>query len=305
MIMGKMLGDGGLSIQEKRRSRFRFMHCVADKEWCYYCYNQLNNILPLSVPKYRKTPDSRLKLGYSESYYVQSLTSELTDTLSPLWYPNKVKMIPFDLLEHTITPECLAWWYQDDGHLKIGKDKPKKIILSTDSFTSYENNKLINLLKAKYGLNFSRDGQNRLILYDQPQIFYFLRLVKEHIHPSMNRKCFYTTPKEINKNKRTTIYLTSEFSLKKPTREINSALENLSSIIQIVRNNETYFPLYQNCKLSHKTMRKSYQVTLSVEQLTQLYFIQGITGLQVSTIVEWCFLPPPTFRKINKNPPKF
>ena len=290
MIMGKMLGDGGLSIQEKRRSRFRFMHCVADKEWCYYCYKILNNIIPLSVPKYRKTPDSRLKLGYSESYYVQSLTSELTDTLSPLWYLNKVKMIPFDLLEHTLTPECLAWWYQDDGHLKIGENKPQKIILSTDSFTSYENNKLINLLRAKYGVNFSLDGQNRLILYDQPQIFYFLRLVKEHIHPSMNRKLFSTVPKEICKNKRTTIYLTSELSIKKPTREINSALENLSFMIPIVSNNESYFSLFQKRKVSHITIRKSYQVVLSVEQLTQIYFIQGITGLQISNIVEWCFL---------------
>lgn len=115
-------------------------------------------------------------------------------------------------------------------------------------------------------LEFFTQWAKPFILNDQPQIFYFLRLVKE---PSMNRKLFSSVPKEISKNKRTTIYLTSELSLKKPTREINSALENLSSIIKIISNN---FPLFQKRKLSHKTMRKSYQRTLSVKQLYSEYY---------------------------------
>ncbi|CAH0132168.1 endonuclease [Peribacillus simplex] len=291
MIMGKMLGDGGVCIQKKRRGRFRFIHCAADKEWCYYCYSQLNNILPLPEPRYIKTPDTRLKLGYSESYYVQSLTSELNDILQLLWYTKKGKEIPFELLEHTLTPECLAWWYQDDGHLKKSKNKPQKIILSTDSFSKNENYQLIQLLRNKYSLNFSIDGQNRLILYDQPQIFYFLRLIQEHIHPSMIRKLFSVVSKEINKSKRTTISLTSILSIEKPTKEINQALEHLPVINQIARKNETYFPYYQNClSLAQNTLRKSYQVTLSKEQLTLLNSIQAITGLKISIIVEWCFL---------------
>ncbi|MGE6611833.1 endonuclease [Peribacillus sp. NPDC076916] len=283
MITGKMLGDGGVCIQEKRRGRFRFMHCAVDKEWCFYCYSQLNNILPLPEPRYRRTPDTRLKLGYTESYYVQSLTSELNDILQQLWYTKKEKKIPFDLLEHTFTPECLAWWYQDDGHLKKSKDKPQKI--------KNENYQLILLLRNKYSLNFTLDGQNRLILYDQPQIFYFLRLIKAHIHPSMFRKLFSVVPKEINKSKRTTIYLTSKLSIEKPTKEINQALENLPVINQIARTNETYFPYFQNyLSLAQKKLRKSYQVTISNEQLTQINSIQAITGLQISIIVEWCFL---------------
>ncbi len=54
---------------------------------------------------------------------------------------------------------------------KNRKQPSEKIILSTDGFTKAENETLIQLIRQKYSLNFSLDKQNRLILYDKPQIF--------------------------------------------------------------------------------------------------------------------------------------
>ncbi|RFU67426.1 endonuclease [Bacillus sp. V59.32b] len=295
MLTGKMLGDGGLSIQDNRRPRFRYTHCITDFEWSQYCFEQLQNIMPLNPPIYKKTLDPRIQKGYTESFYVQSLTCELNDYFQSIWYQDRVKVIPFDLLEKTLTPECIAWWYQDDGHLRISQGKLRKIILSTDSFTNLENTKLIELIKLQYGLCFSLDGQNRLILYDQIQIYYFLRLIEEHVHPSMSRKLFLPPPKETFADKRTTIYLPASLLIKKPTKEIHNALERLPRVIDIVNNKKTYFPVVKEQlekQLKLNEIHKGYQVTLTTPQLNSIHIVQSMTGMQLSLIVKMCFNIP-------------
>lgn len=53
-IIGKLLGDGGLTKQKGRRPRFRFNHAIKDFEWSYYCYKKLKTYLPFSPPRYQK-----------------------------------------------------------------------------------------------------------------------------------------------------------------------------------------------------------------------------------------------------------
>jgi hypothetical protein len=81
LLCGKLLGDGSLTIEEKRKPRFRFQHCIEDKEWCEYCYFCLKEYIPLVPPKYKLAVDPRLKNGYSESFYVQSRTTEIITIL--------------------------------------------------------------------------------------------------------------------------------------------------------------------------------------------------------------------------------
>jgi hypothetical protein len=118
--------------------------------------------------------DSRIKKGYSESYIVQSRTDEVITDWYMQWYPNGKKVLPFDFIDQHLDERALAWWYQDDGHLKIVNRTVSKIILSTDSFSSEENVWLIQLLFDKFNLRFVMDGQNRILIYDQFQIIYFL-----------------------------------------------------------------------------------------------------------------------------------
>jgi hypothetical protein len=226
-----LLGDGNLTIEKHRQPRLRFQHCYLDREWCFYCYNSLKSNIPLASPKKRVTSDPRLIKGYSESVYVQSRTSPLFVSLKQLWYQGNKKVIPFEMLSMLINEAGLAWWYQDDGHLKIKNNKVRKIILSTDYFSREENDQLIELLKLKFNLSFSLDGQNRLCLYDQVQILYFLYTVKPFIHFSMHRK-IYQHPDTIDQSlipqsKRTTISLQDTVSKISPTQDIINIIKQI------------------------------------------------------------------------------
>ncbi|WP_423408242.1 endonuclease [Heyndrickxia sp. MSNUG] len=286
LINGKLLGDGNLTITENRKPRFRFQHRYADKDWSIYCYEELNIFIPLSPPKYKLDRDTRVKSGYSESIYVQSITSPVFDYLKSQWYSGRTKVVPFDLLKRTLTVESLAWWYQDDGHLTIKNNVLKKLILSTDNFTTEENLGLIKLIKEKFYLSFSLDGQNRLCLYDKPQIMYFLHLVEDYIQPSMIRKLFKFKPETssiVPLTKRTTIYL--PFILQKPTAEIRELLTELEWNKFI----EDWFHYFKSLDKQTFPFNFSYQVTLNESELLKINQIQIRTGLGMSDILYYLY----------------
>ena len=118
MITGKLLGDGNLTIQTGRSSRFRFGHSLSDRDWCVHCYQELSQNINLTPPKYRKIIDSRLKTGFSENIYVQSKTNPIFNLLKDIWYSGRTKVLPAYLIQNVLSPLTIAWWYQDDGHLK-------------------------------------------------------------------------------------------------------------------------------------------------------------------------------------------
>ncbi|MBT2218424.1 endonuclease [Virgibacillus dakarensis] len=286
-IIGKLLGDGSITQQKGRKPRFQYTHCDKDYEWNLYCYKNLKNYIPLNSPKYKKVYDSRLETGFSTSYYTQSRTSDLITYLWKSWYPNLTKQIPFQLLEEYLSTESLAWWYMDDGHLKQKNNKPKKIILSTESFTENENKFLANLLLRKYSLAFKTDKQNRLILYNQFQIYYFLHLVHPYIHNSMFRKTinqFHIT--FAVKSKRTTLYLSENIHLERPTLEINLALHKLDALIKEYKTG-TFYLNYPNVPQQHFT--RPYQVIITKENLEKLLFLKEVTGLTSSKLTELTF----------------
>ena len=290
MITGKLLGDGCITKQKGRNPRFQFIHSATDKEWCFFCYKKLMNDLPLAPPHYKKVIDKRISKGFTECYQVQSRTAPLITWLESLWYQNRRKKLPFEFLEKYLNEIALAWWYQDDGHLSKDGNIPKKIILSTDNFTSNENHQLIKLLARKFCLYFRLDSQNRLLLYDQPQIYYFLRLVEPYMHPSMKRKEItlqvpHTVPK------RTTIYLPSNIHLDKPTADINKQLVNLHIVKEIVMDRTKYIKFYIETIMPTRLINetKGYQVLIKEQNHPLLQLIRSQTGLTISQIVTICF----------------
>jgi hypothetical protein len=181
----------------------------------------------------------------------------------------------------------LAWWYQDDGHLNQRNGLVKKIILSTDSFSPTENQYLIDFLNKKFGFNFSIDAQNRLILYHQFQINYFLRLVTPYIHVSMARKKpFQRNMKPIAK--RSTIYLPTDLILEKPTSEINDQYEKLPILQELLQDRISFFKMASSVK-STTIPIKPYQVEIKERYKTQLTKLKLETGLNISQITNHCF----------------
>ncbi|MFF2448109.1 endonuclease [Neobacillus sp. NPDC058068] len=291
-ICGKLLGDGCITKQLDRKPRFQYIHKLDDYDWANYCYLQLKDFIPLNPPKYKRTNDDRVRKGFTESYVVQSRTSNIITELEKLWYPERVKRIPFSYLESYLNDETLAWWYQDDGHLKMSNGIPRKIILSTDNFTTNENHHLQALLNDRFSLHFSLDGQNRLLLYDQPQILYFNRLTNQYMNPSMKRKII-----NINKNvaelppKISTFYLPVDIQINKPTLEINQQLNVLPYLYKIIISHDSYIDFYKNriVPLRKPLPTKTYKIMLNPKHWHHLNLIKKATGLTYSNIVYLCF----------------
>ncbi|QWC22388.1 endonuclease [Bacillus haikouensis] len=293
LMNGKLLGDGCITKQEGRKPRFQFTHSIKDKEWCEHCYSVLNEHLPLNAPKYKKVKDQRVQSGYTEGYYVQSKTDEAITLLRNLWYKNGKKILPLSFISEHLTARTLAWWYQDDGHLKIQGNIPKKIILSTESFSPLENLQLCKLLKEKFHLSFSQDKQNRIILYDKFQILYFLKLIEPHLHPSMNRKFipFFDICFSELSSRRTSIYLPEYLSLKSATVEINKQLLLLDQILESYRNelfySEEVLSIIELARKEKKT--KAYQIMISQGNIHRLKMLNGLTGLNNNLLALLCF----------------
>lgn len=291
MMIGKLLGDGCITQQKGRKPRFQFIHMDTDYEWSKYCYDHLCTFIPLNPPKYKCVTDPRLTKGYSLSYYVQSRTSNIITYLRTEWYPEDNKIVPYDLIEKYFNEISLAWWYMDDGHLKQKGNIPEKVILSTESFTIQEIKWIIEFLHKKYQLNFSSDKQNRIILYDQFQIHYFLYLVMPFLHHSMNRKTLHFSKFKIAiASRRTTVYLPASVTLDTPTKNINDLLTYLSTIINQYKQGAFYktyhCELFVN-KISERN--KSYQIVIDNQNLANLLLLKDLTGLTFSKLVELCF----------------
>lgn len=287
-ITGKLLGDGGITKQKGRKHRFQFTHCAKDKEWSEHCYIYLSKYLPLTEPKYNKITDSRLRKGYSERYMCQSKTSPLVSFLHEQWYTNK-KMIPFHLISDHMSQEAIAWWYQDDGHLKMEDGKPSKVILSTESFSEEECLNLIDILSRKYNLMFSLDGQNRLILYNRASIYYFLFLISSFHHTSMSRKMF-KQKLVINPSipKRTTISLPASIILTKPTKQINQKLEHLTKIIESLEKRK-FYDWYHWTLFKCNGPSTHYQILINARNFSYLNALKQVTGLTYNELVWLCF----------------
>lgn len=289
-ICGKLLGDGCITKQDRRKPRFQFMHRIEDFGWADYCYNQLKNHIPISPPIYGKVMDNRLIKGFSERFVVQSRTDEVITVLRKTWYPNGKKVLPFHFIEQYLDERALAWWYQDDGHLKIVNGIPTKLILSTESFSIEENTKLIQLLDSKFKVKFSTDGQNRLILYDRFRIIYFLHLVSPWLHESMKRKSLPNQPIQ-SIAKRTTIYLPIKYKLIKPTAEINEKLHNLNLLLDPTTKRvcpKKIFLTFQH-QLTETEDTKGYQIVITEHYRQWLASIRQQTGLTISQLVQYCF----------------
>lgn len=290
MVTGKMLGDGSITKQNGRKPRFQFTHMHTDYYWSKYCYDCLDGIIPLNPPKFKKTIDPRLVEGYSLSYYVQSRTSDIITFLRSQWYPKKIKILPFELIDDYFNEQSLAWWYMDDGHLKQRNNTPEKIVISTDSFTIRENKWLIDFLYRRYDLRFRLDKQNRIILYDQLQIHYFLYLVTPFLHASMYRKIIpiYNIEHDIPP-RRTTIYLPSVIKINSPTKEINYALNYLHTIIDKFKSDNFYKKYYKKVHNIKSGKTKGYQIIINKENISRLHLLNELTGLTYSQLAELSF----------------
>ncbi len=290
MVTGKLLGDGNILIEKNKSPRFRFGHARKDRVWCLTSYQHLIEYIQLSPPKFRRTIDKRLVAGFSDQYYVQSTVDDLYVLLKEVWYPYGVKKVPFDLVQRVLSPLCLAWWYQDDGSLKLKKNTPEKVVISTESFSTHEISFLKDLIKKRYCINFSIDSQKRLVLYDKPSILYFLSIIRPYI--VINRKDIHQSTFDhstLPLKHRTSLYISSKINFNKPTKDIKmlilSAYNNLHDKLDM----EDVYRFYSNNLLEKDKETNSYQIELDKDELSLLALFQNRTGFTKGEAVEYWY----------------
>ncbi|MFD0944663.1 hypothetical protein [Savagea faecisuis] len=287
-MTGKLLGDGCITREPNRQPRFHYTHHVPDLAWTTQCYDELKSYIPIHEPIYRKVTDERLIKGYSENYFVRSRVHPIITKLYDIWYPNGTRIVPRTFVRRYFNAEALAWWYQDDGHLKIENGQVRKIILSTESFTKEENEWLIELLYDTFQLQFRRDKANRILLYDQFQCFVFLHIVEPYMNDCMERKKNPHLPAKPFAQK-PAIRLPLTIQLTKPTAQLNAALERLDYFFDEEHVNMERI-MQQFLPRSFTTEPKKHvQVRLTNDNRKCLLALRKATGLTLSELSTWCF----------------
>lgn len=188
-LYGKLLGNANLEkpANERHKSRLKLEHSIKQKEYLLHCYERLHNFCSKPFDRTRKL----IYKGEIKVYHTSLLQSRKLDTFTELyhsWYKDK-KILPIDL-EQYFTPETLAYWYMDDGyihHKRYGTD----IVFCTDSFSTENVIRLINILKNKFNLEsslYKKNNSFRIRIGKKDQVEIFKNLVKPYFIDSMQYK---------------------------------------------------------------------------------------------------------------------
>lgn len=157
----------------------------AHKQYVFWLYEHLSDLCRTG-PQQRK--DTK------QWYFSTRALEELTD-LQKIFYFQKRKRVPADVESLITSPVSIAIWYMDDGTLDYRPKSHYNFRLSTDSFTSDENELLVNMLKVNFGVDASictslcRGRRYHRLYIGSKGRDSFLDLVKPHmITPCFNRK---------------------------------------------------------------------------------------------------------------------
>jgi len=147
-IIGMVLGDGSLSkpANTKQNSRLSIGHSKKQESYLIHKFDRVQSLL--KIPYKHKNYQVFNKKTNKKYSTVQGSTTvhRYLTKLRKLLYKNDTKTLTERTLNY-LTPEGLAYWYMDDGGVKVGWCKTKKCFkrasfLSTQSFT-YEEHKII------------------------------------------------------------------------------------------------------------------------------------------------------------------
>lgn len=180
IIFGTLLGDGCL-IKHRKFAYYKLKHSTSQLNYLIYCFDQLKYICN-SYPK--------LEYGKrNETISIYFITRQLLclNDLHKIWYKDGVKILPnINILYHNLNPIVLAYWIMDDGTFR-GSD----ITIYTNSFSLFEVNTLISILRYKYNIevNLHLDKRKQPNIYITSKGFKILiPLILLYIRPEMKYK---------------------------------------------------------------------------------------------------------------------
>ena len=132
VIVGLLLSDGWLSFASKtnKNARLGFKQSISSSEYVLFVFNILSHYCS-SYPSLVSGTRAGNRY-YALQFFTRSMLC-ITE-LYPIFYPYKVKIIPYNLYE-LLTPVSLAHLIMGDG-----SRRPHGLEICTDSYTVSESN---------------------------------------------------------------------------------------------------------------------------------------------------------------------
>ena len=181
IIVGGLLGDSSI---EKRwqNPRIRFAHSVVQKDYLFWKYRELQNIVNCE-PKLIQGKHWKTAKVY-ESW--QFGTCALPEFLYywNLFCPNGHKIIPHNISKLLTEPISLAVWFMDDGYKR---NDCNAFRLSTDGFTLEEQKVLQNVLENNFRIKnkLHKKGNYWNIYIPKDSANLFVEIIKPYIVPNL------------------------------------------------------------------------------------------------------------------------
>lgn len=173
IVIGSLLGDGYL-VRTTRGRAFRVNHGLAQQAYVDWKYSEL--CLLTNSPPRRSS---------NKCYYFRTVSHDYFNELYKIFYPEGRKALPLELVYERLSPLMLSVWFMDDG----AKDGDQ-IRINSQSFSRKENEALIEILEAKFGIvaTLNRDKNRYRLRVSAKSMSNVRQLVAPHIIPSMQYK---------------------------------------------------------------------------------------------------------------------
>jgi hypothetical protein len=186
IVIGIILGDGFLQKTGKRNARLRLEHSLKQKDYIFWKYSELKNMMQ-SEPKLMRRFNPVYKKSYSY-YRCQSLSSPEFGRLRRRFYQEGRKVIPKDIAAIFKSPLSLAVWYMDDGYLYT-RDKSAYIYLS--KYTQQEIERLALALEKNFSLKptiLLKKKKYPCLYFNVEETKKLMEIIRPHIIPFFQYK---------------------------------------------------------------------------------------------------------------------
>ena len=184
IIVGTLFGDGRLECRSKRcTARLRVHHCAKQKALVFWKYKKLRNLVSTGPRRIHSWVNPRNKKKHY-SWYFHTKTFADLGLLYNMFYINGKKRLP-EKTENILNPLMLAVWYMDDG----SRDR-QNIILNTQNFEYFEQEKLQKIFRQKYKMKtyIVKDRDKFRLYFDKRSSEEFLSVIKDEIISSFRYK---------------------------------------------------------------------------------------------------------------------
>jgi len=182
ILVGLLLGDGSLEFDKCKASRLQVKQAEEKKEyvlWLYQCFSEVVKTSP------------KQRMDTKQWYFGTRYTKEF-EKFRKLFYLGRKRILPSIINDLILSSLTIAIWYMDDGRLDYRAKSHYAYIISTDSFSVAEVQKLQSILLKKFfvpstmHMSLCRGKRYPKIYIGKDGRDNFLKIILPHI-----LECFY------------------------------------------------------------------------------------------------------------------